>query len=497
MPLFVTNASQTLPHDVYAIDTPVPAVVQPIGEDTAVIVGQFPWGPSEALTYGSSMQAILQTFAPAGMTRTGSAYLSIIRKAWPRLGVVRVKDATAVASSAQLTQSAALRATVTASSTGTQGNSIILTVAAASDGNVNHFNLTAQVSSASGTTTEIYQNLNISGTGADVLPNLSASVLLGSFVKNNPGVPDNGNTTMGSGTDGSVTAPMYVGTPGTNNLGFALLEGDDTISNVFTDDPGNSIRATVNAGAMAHGDLLGDRIIFLNGNSGQTAAQAQTDVANYRSIHCVYVDPWAYINDDTTGALQLMPGSSWGASVASQLPPSTAISWRDDRVSALLDGIAKLEFDRGTARAANDAAQISTLIRRKRGGFTFEAGLNTSATAGIGTLVRTRMGIFIAKSTVESWEPLVDAPNILPYQQDLVNSEDVFLRELKQNGKDLNAAFLPYIVDYLILPIGSSNTQASIQAGNFTTNAQVELGASMSRIYLALQYGESVVVNVQ
>ena len=47
---------------------------------------------------------------------------------------------------------------------------------------------------------------------------------------------------------------------------------------------------------------------------------------------------------------------------------------------------------------ANNQAGISTLIKRRRGGFAFEAGVVTSLTAGATELTRTRMGQFIARS---------------------------------------------------------------------------------------------------
>jgi hypothetical protein len=495
MGLFVTNASPTLARGVYAIDTPPPAVVSSTGVDVAVLVGQLPWGPTEKLVY-DDVANLLHQFAPAGMNHLGSAYLSIIAKGWPNLGIVRVADPTATAATAALKASSTTICNVTALCTGTPGDSIILTVGPASDGNVAHFNLTASVSSASGTTSETYANVDFS-TGNNAPPDVSQSVLLASVVFAANGTPDAGNTTMGTATDGSITSTLYVGTPGTDDKGFALLEADDTISHVFTDDSGNSLRSTVNAGLRAHVDLTTDRVGYICGPSGQSASTAQTDVANYRSIRIVYTDPWVYIADDVTGALHLVPSAPFAASVASQVPPSTSIAWRIDAVSSMLDGIQALEANRSGVRAQNTASGISTLIPRKRGGYTFEAGVNTSLTAGIGNLTRTRVGQYIARSVVESWEPYVEGPNIPAYQQDLINSLDDFLGGLKRNADSVNAAFEPYIIDYGIQSIGASNPRSFVQAGNFNVNAQVEIGANMSRIYLNMQYGETVSVTTQ
>jgi hypothetical protein len=306
------------------------------------------------------------------------------------------------------------------------------------------------------------------------------------------GVPVIGSTNFTSGADGSVTSTNYVGTPGANDQGFALLEGDPTVNFVFTDDPGNSIRAAVNAGLSAHAQLMTDRMACISGNSGQTAAAAQTDVASYRAIQNIYVDPWIEVYDDTTGALQNVPGASWAASVCSQIPPSLSPAWAQN--TALLSGIAQLEANRGAFRSQNTLSGIMTAIKTPQGQFKFEAGVNTSLTSGQTNITRTRMGIYIAQSTVNAWQPYVDGPNVPYWQQDLINSLDGFLGTLQLNS-GRNSAILPYILAYAILPTSQSNTTASIQGGAFTVAANVQLGASMAAIYLNLSYGESVVVS--
>lgn len=495
MTLFQTSITPSLPPGVYAVSNPPPATIAPTGTGHSVIVGQFPWGPSNSYQSPAGMQAFWQTFAPAGMTRTGSAHLSTIRKGWPQLSGVRVADPSAVAASVVISSSTPTALfTVNALYTGTSGNSIIITIGASGDGVSGHFSLTATVSSASGSTSEFYDNNNVTGTGTQVLPNTTGSALLGAVTFTATGMPVAGNSTMASGTNGTVTSAMYVGTPGGNDKGFALLEGDGTIDGVFTDDCSSGFRSVVNAGLNAHGILTTDRICYIAGNSGQSAASAQTDVASYRSINSVYVDPWANVSDDTDGTIRLVPASCWAASVAAQIPPSLAISWRQN--STLLAGISSLETNRTTSRAQNIAAGICTLIPGPAniGGFTFDHGVNTSLTAGQQDLTRTRMGIYIARSAVNSWYPFIDAPNISSFQQDLINSANNFLSQLQFNAS-VNAAVLPYIVNFFILPTSASNTPASIAGGAFNVAAQIQTGASMARISLSMSYGPTVTVS--
>ncbi len=496
MALFQSYISPSLPHGVYAVSVPPPATILAVGTGVAVEVGQFPWGPSNALTYPAGIGTFWQTFAPAGMSRLGSAHLATIRKGWPVLGGVRVADPVAVAASCVIQTGGSVTVmNVTAKYTGTSGNSIIITIAAPNDGIATHFNFTAQVSSASGTTTELYVNCNVASSGGAVVPNLTNSVLLATATYASAGTPANGSTTLTGGTNGTVTSTMYVGIPGSDNSGFALLEADPTINHVFTDDCSNGFRIAVNSGLTAHGLLVQSRMCYLSGNSGQTAAAAQADIVtnSYQSIYNVYTDPWTYVADDTDGTPINIPGSSWAASVAAQIPPSLAISWRASSVSSLLQGISSLEANRSYVRAQNTASGISTLIPSNIGGFTFEASVNTSAVAGQQSIERTRMGIFIAQSAVNAWYPYVDAPNLPFFQQDLVNSANSFLGVLKNNAT-VNPAALPYIVNYAVLPVGASNTAATIAAGMYNVGAQIQLGSPMSQISLSMQFGPTVVV---
>jgi hypothetical protein len=490
--LFQSYISPSLPRGVYAVSTPPPASITPTGTGNSIAVAQFPWGPAKTLTYPGSMPAFWATFAPAGMTRTGGAHLSTIRKGWPSLGGVRVIGPTAAAATCTLQTSGAVTVlTLTALYPGTQGNSIICTVAAASDGVTGHYKLTVQVSSASGTTTEIYDNNNQTGTGTTVTPNFTGSLLIASGTAGTNGTIVNGATTMAGGTNGTVAALQYTGTPGANDYGFALLEADNTIDGIFTDD--NSSYSGVNAGLVAHLAITQDRIGYLSGIAGQTAAQAQTDVANYRSVNAVYVDPWVMVADDTTGAISNQPGACWAASVAAQIPPSLSISARMATVGNLLRGISSLEANRSFNKAANTAAGIATLIPGNQGGYTFEAGVNTSLVSGQTDLTRTRMGIYIARSAVNAWYPYVDAPNVPFFQQDLINSAFQFLSQLKTNAK-VNPAVLPYIVNF-DMPLSGLNTAAYLASGGYDVAANIQTGSSMARISLSMSYGTTVSIS--
>lgn len=503
MPLFVTTKAAATRHGVFGVEKVPPAIIRGAGFGVAALVEQQSWGPSQALTTPSGFGELLNMVAPPGMNRTNAGYLALIKKGFPTIKFVRVLGSTAVKAAAVINKTGPTALiTITLKYEGTEGNSVIITIAAASDGDSNHFNITASVTGASGTYTETLHNYNVSGVGADsalTAADLQRLVLIGSVTKNSAGLPILGSTTCSSGTLGTIDATTYVGVAGTNDKGVAKLEGDKTIDHFFVGDPGNSLRAAVNAGLKAHADLMTDRVAYLNGNSALTAAAAQADVASYRSQRVVYCDPYCYITDDVDATKRLVTTAAFAASVASRLPPSTSIAWKSDVVQAMLGGIVELEAERGEATAANTAAGIATFIREDEGGFTIEAGVTTIAptTPAKKNLTRTRTGIYIARSVTTSLRGYVDMPNLPVYQQDIVDAITSFLERMKKNGTKDDAVLLPHIRDYAIGDLAAENAQADLDAGDFSVPADIKTSSSMERIFLNANFGETVQISAQ
>lgn len=498
MGLFVTSKSAATAHGVYGLEKQPPSIVAPSGTGTAAVIEQFPWGPSQTLTQPSTTGEMLVTLAPPGMSRTGAGYLSIIGKGFPTFKFVRVLGSAAVVASAIIPKTAGNLVRVDLKYPGVSGNSVTVTASAASDGDANHFNITATVTGPSGTTTDTIYNWNVSGTGTDSSLSQADKAklrLIGDVVKLTSGVPTLGSVTASSGADGSIIAADYVGTPGAGDKGVAKLEGDLTIDHFFTGDPGSSFRATVNAGFKAHADLMSDRVAYLNGNTGMTSAQAVTDVANYRSQRVVYVDPWVYVYDDTDGTKRLASSAAFAASVASQLSPSTSIAWKSSVVSALLANVVELEADRGANAPTQTNAGISTMIRKRNGGFGFEAGVVTIAPSAPAkkNLTRTRMGHFMARSIQNSIQESVDAPNVPLIQQDVVDAIQTFIAGLVDNAKK-DPINLPHLLDGNVGAVQTENTDADIANGDFAVPINAKTSSGMERIFLSFNYGETVTI---
>lgn len=500
MAVFVTSESQARRHGVYAIERTPPATIKKTGTGTVGLIETFPWGPSQTLTFFGDTASMINAMAPPGMDRTGSGYLSLIRKGFARLGIVRVLGTSAAKASANLPNVVPTSiVTVTLKYNGTAGNAVTWTVSNATDGDATHFNLTVTVSGASGVTTDTVQNINVTGSATTLptAPELARLKLIGAITKLTGGRPINASGTFAGGVDGTINAGAWAGTAGTADVGIALFEANNTIDFVCAGDPGNTLRAGVNAALVAHANLKTDRMAVINGNSGITAAAAQTDVASYRSKRAIYVDVWPYIYDDVDGTKRLVPPGPFAASVGSLLSPSTSIAWKSSEAQTLLSGIVDLEANRGDLAADNTDAGIVTLQREESGGYTFESAKNTNypVEPSTGSIKRTRMGHYIARSVVTSLRPYTDSPNVSSNQQDEFDAVDGFLSELKANvSKDPN--HLPHIVNYSMAQISAINTTDDIQAGRFTIGADITISADQEKIFFSMNFGENVIPSV-
>lgn len=499
MGLFVTSTTAATLHGVYGILRTPPNVVVPQNTAIAAIVDAFLWGPSSSLgAYTpSDVNDRIQTFAPFGSSHTTGAYLATIQKAFPFLKVARVQPAAAAVASVTLASSTPTNLVTFFGkfAGGTIGNSIVCVVGPASNGVATAVDISFQISGPSGTTTDVLKNFDISSGGATVVAalNFSKARLVGSATWLANGTLAQGTYTFTGGADGTPTSGDFVGTQGTGDKGLAATEADLSIAHIFYGDPGNSIRAACNSGFVSHLNFVSSRMGYMTGNSGQTLSQAQTDVGNYRSYWARYFDPWVQIRDDLTGLTWTVPGASFGAAAASQLSPSTAISWKNPECTQFYAGVVGLEATRGMGAATNTANGICTFITEPTGGVSVEADVVTNAPADPANPqgTRSQMAIYITKSWMAGARPSVDSPNVPYNQQPLIDSLQTFLQGLKDN-KDIDPNHKPYLVDFGIDNVSSFNASADVQGGQFTVPATAITGAEMSKIFLSLNIGTSV-----
>lgn len=496
MPVFVTSLSQAKAHGVYAFERQPPAVISAQGSAVVGMVEQFPWGPDQASTEISDPKSFIDTFAPYGFSHTDAGYMAVTGKSFPTLKLVRVTGSGKTKATATVNKTGpTAMLTLTLKYYGAAGNSVTWTTSAATDGDANHFNLAITITGASGTTTDLIENLNYSGVGADSTPNLANCFLIGSIAKVSAGVPILGSGSFATGADGTINSAAYIGTQGAANQGASLFEGEPSVDFVITGDPGNSLRAAVNAGLVAHADYMGDRQAFINGDSGLAQSAVITDVANYRSIRACYIDVWAYTLDDVDGTERLEPPAPFFASVAANLSPSTSPAWKSSVVKSLLRKIKRLESYRGLSAASGTDAGICTLIKEAKGGFTFEAAVNTYAPIAPAkrTYKRTRMGHYMAKAITDSLRESVDAPNVPLIQADELLAVQNFGDQLVRNSKT-DPINLPHLLAFGMDDPSMFNTASELAAGHFWLPFSAQISPDQEKIFLSLNYGESVTV---
>lgn len=501
MGFVISRAAVGASHGVFALEASIPPVIEAAGTGVVGLVGRFPWGPDNEVIRPPTPADRIRTLAPYGMSQTGTGYMAIFNKVWPDLRLVRALGSAAAQATKTITDGLSAPAdiiTVTAKYKGAAGNDIDIVIENATDGVGTHFNMRALVTGESGTTEELYENID-ANSGTPVLPDLSGSILLQSpLVVDNAGRPANGSYDLATGADGTINDARYLGTLGAPDYGLSLLEGDPEVRIVLSDDCGDTDRAAVNAGLVAHQAALGDRMVLLGGNSGLSLSGVQAaKAAVSAAVFAIWVDCWTYQNDPL-GVERLVPPAPWMATVMANLSPSTSPALKGQQARALLANLLRLETPRGGAGAAsNTKLGISTLIK-KGGGHVFEAAVVTYASVEPAKkrVTRSRMGLYIASSLTDSLQGVGDAPNVPVIRQEILSAIQRFMEGLKA-ARDTDPLNTPHIIDWAFGDIATANPQADLDNGIFTVPISIKTSSGLEQIFLVLKYGENISVTLQ
>jgi phage tail sheath protein FI len=498
MSLFAESFSAVTRHGAYAIKaTPDPFITATGTSVAAMVSGDLPWGPV-GVVREVDVNEFLQLYAPPGMDRSGHGVLAIEGKAWPSLRILRVVGSGAKEAEVTL-QDAGKKdiVTVKARYPGDAGNSIVVTVSDARDGDAHHWNLTVSVSGATGETKLVLQNRNCSGQGDDRLntPEIQQSVLVGEIKKLANGRPFNGTYVMVGGSSGVLAAGDLTGTAGATDKGIALLEGDPSIRHVFVSYPGQGLLDAVNLALIKHVKQTGDRTVYLHGPPGMTPEDVQAYVQSYRATGAVLVFPWYWKKRFYDDADVLVPGAALAASVASQLPPSTSIAWKAARVQEMILDVRRLELPIGNAAATNTEKGIVTLIRESAGGHSFESAVMTSypVEPSQGALKIWRMDTYLASSLVQSTRTLIDAPNVEANRNKIWFAVSTFLQQLKDNAdpqrSSIDPNLVPHIIDFRLLGERDTNTARTFAEGKVIVGLLVQYSSDISQLFFLLKTG--------
>lgn len=396
------------------------------------IAGRCVRGPDDPQTI-TDVGRFLEIFGArdqgSGGALIGNVWQALLNKAFGTLVVQRVHAADAVKASFTLETAtggggtAVLR--VDASSVGAWGNLVSVNVAAATDGNANHFNLIAKYQSKQ----ILYANLDIT-TGND-----NTAIVVGAdpgryidLAKLADGRPVN-STVSTDGADtlafillGQTAISGFTGVLGTE--GTLAVTDYNTAVNTLSVFPGISVvlvpEIVAGSAATYHSNLVtlaatvSDRVFLTWAQAhGQSVAAEVTQVGTQittRSDRIVWAYNSAYTVDPIT-ALEVQTGPHvWLGSILSQI--DIDIHAGSFQTVALLAGITRVT---ATTLQRNDLialknAGISTL-ERNTDGFQFRSVLTTSLQPGRTELARRRMADFYLLSVASRIRSYVKGKN--------------------------------------------------------------------------------------
>lgn len=369
-------------------------------------------------------------------------------------------------------------------------------IAAATDAVANHYKMTVTLTdSVTGTTTEVYDNLQTQATA--IMPSLTSSILLASaaLIETPTTRPLNGTYFFYNGSNGAAcTAADY-------NNGFSNLATTNLVRFVGVDDCGDSIRGAVNVDLQAHVDAKSDRIAGMQGSAANALSAVLTDVANYRDDRVVYCGAWVNVLDDA-GTAQQSPFWTFIASAIANLEPQQSHAWWDDRVTQYYNGVYSVF---GTAiNVADDGTKnqctqngVCLPTRLDSGKWAALHDRTTNLAVNKRFTVTRRIKDYLALSIRAGIPGFVNGPNTIDNQRALRNTIDDFLTREVGKGRlavPPSSAAVPNPVAYTI-DGKTQNTAASVAAGQYILVISGTTPAPMEEIIILMNVGNTVVVS--
>lgn len=374
-------------------------------------------------------------------------------------------------------------ATLIAKWPGTHGNGFSATVAAASDADSDHFNLTVSITDpVTGTASETFPNVS---TIDDLPPDLGTSILLSDFnLIGTPSTrPANGSYTFAGGSNGSSIASSDY------EDGLDELALQDDVRIVVADDCGNSIRAAVNAALQAHAEDKTDRIALLHGDDDNTHAENKTDVASYRSDRVIYFGKMVNVKDDS-GTEVLAPFATFAAGALANLEPHQSHAWRDPRVTKYYSGVSSIpstNFSTGdaTVRRESTTQGICLPIRLADGRFAALHDRVTLQTVNKRYAVTRRIKDYLALSLQAGLDPFVNGPNIAEQQKDAALAVKNLLDREAAKGR---------LTEVGAVDVRTPNNATTAALGEFYLGISAKTPAPQEKIFPLINVGPTVVV---
>jgi uncharacterized protein len=493
--LFLDSPSEAEFAGVFAVEIAPPRVIEGVSNGYIGFVGQFSWGPHNTLYTPNDTVDFYAKFEPAGSPRASSGYHALMRRKKLALKVVRVLGADSAAASGTITATDG-NATVTAKYHGTLGNSITVQQMAAASGNTAFRDFVVTLTHpVTGTTQETFADVPLPS-GADVVVDVGRSKLLGSFV-----IPlvvtawgTNATVTLTGGDNGDAPgASDYTGTAGLADKGIALLEVDEEVRVVCTDDCGDGIRAAVNAALSAHVSDKGERIAIpqFNPTAADWTAVKAGLTSGLKKDRVLYVGAWTKVFDDA-GALQLSPLSTMIATAIINLEPHQSHAWWDDVALQYYEPIQEVvaNFSVTSRNVRKEAFSLGIVLPikvPKVDKWAIQHDRNTNVNPAKRYTVRRRVLDYLALSLTGATQSYVNGPNVAASAVELKAIVDNFLERELARGR----------ITAFRTDITSVNNPTTIGLGEFYMLVEATSPAPREKIFFLMNVGPTVQIAEQ
>ena len=365
----ITSDSQLGASGLYIKEEQPPQLVQGVQNNTVGVAGECVRGPVDVAVDVTSPARFLEVFGGrdygTGGAVAGKVWQALVGKRFGRIKAIRVAAAAATTAEADFVATATPIINVAANGPGTWGNDIRVTIADASDGDANHFNLTATWNGREVT----YENLDTSATGNDNLDQVIGDDpgRLVVVTKLADGRPDNAvdqALTDTAGANGTVADSDYTKTNGAIDI---LSADPDTAINFIAGQSTSAVKSDIISTAATLGPSKtwlvcpDDETITASAAITEVDAFTQVDRVSYWYGHYNTLDP-------STALDMVVEPHSLAASILSQIDPeiSPANLVRNAQFAAGVRSLAT------PALAVSDydsfaTAHINALERRPRG----------------------------------------------------------------------------------------------------------------------------------
>lgn len=451
-----------------------PPSVNGVPANTAIIVGQFERGPINIATEVGSVGELYQQF---GASLSYKGLIALQNKKFSRLKVVRAIASAAVKASKAFASSATDRITFSALWKGSYGNSITVKIEAGTDQGSKytiHDGNTGAV-----WPDEVYDNVLITAVGTT----FSNSKLISATVNSSAAEPTAAAATaLTSGANGSIADSDY-------ETAITAQE-TEALGNILFLDEYNAVRNGYLQVSMAN---TTDRMCVLCGDSGDTVADAITNVADNRDSDGRIIYAFPYVYTTISGVNTLVQPCSFYASLLSQVAPHVDPAWAGN--AQYLAGVNSLELTLSRADYIQlMAAGISAFENDSDIGIKVKSGVTTQIVNSSKVMIfRRRMADYLTYSIAKFLKAYQNAINSQENRENAGAAIQAFDRNLELAGMVPKSSELSS-GKASIIDVNSLNTDDLIAQGYFKILYKRRIYSSMRYIVLQAEIGESVVV---